>query len=383
MKFLQRWMASRSLAQIRARVSDDPSSTSYAELARAFVTGNDFVEAERVIDEGLSQFPGTAELERLKRLVRSHRLADRTQEVRRRIDQYPTPALFHELVDLYLQCNDPAAAEVACTDWRRLFPGDGGAELAGIKVLLRRFYTERAAADGRSAISGLERVLNRDPGNARGLRLMAEIASRIGALPRALEALEQLAKIVPEDPGVEAWRKSVETALAGPYGKMDLARALREVEESGQFPDPVPSSDQTGSKSAPESRTTRPLDTVRPALVRLSSLSGVRLVVLVRGSAALVRGAASGGAEPIARATRAISVTAKRTTRRMGLGAFIESVIETDTGVLLMRAGESSTAATVVDGVARLDRVRGAIADLAATPPDGDALEAPRRPAHA
>ncbi|HKE01384.1 MAG TPA: tetratricopeptide repeat protein, partial [Planctomycetota bacterium] len=340
---------------------------------RAFVGSNDFDEAERVLEDGLAQFPHAGELERLKRLVRSHQLADRTQEVRRRLEDHPTPAMFHELVDLHLQCGDPAAAEVACADWRRLFPGDAGAELAQIKIGLRRFYAERAAADGRAAIAGLERLLQRDPGHARALRLMAEICSRIGALPRAQEALERLARIVPDDPGVAAWLRAVESALAGPYGKMDLGRALREVEEAGQFPDPVPSSDEVRASNPEKRRPPRQLDAARPALARLARNAGVRLVVLVRGSAALVRGAPNGGAEAVARATRAIGLMARRTTRRMGLGAFVEAVVETDSGVLLMRAGDSSSATAVMDSPANLERVRSAISDLAAAHPIDEA----------
>src|SRR4030095_7594507 len=99
---------------------------------------------------------------------------------------------------------------------------------------------------------------------------------------------------------------------------------------------------------------------------------------LGRAAAARRRGARTRGAERRARAPRSIAVTAKRTTRRMGLGAFIEAVIETDSGAMLMRAGEAATAATVVDGSARIERVRGAITDLASTPADAASIEASR-----
>jgi predicted regulator of Ras-like GTPase activity (Roadblock/LC7/MglB family) len=243
-----------------------------------------------------------------------------------------------------------------------------GADLAAIRVSLERFYTERAAADGRAAIAGLEKLLARDPGHARAIRLMAELASRIGALPKALEALTQLQKIVPDDPSVAAWRKAVEDALAGPFGKVDFARALREVEETGQFPDPVSPSDHL-SKPAAEPRKAKALDAARPTLTRLSRMPGVRLVLLVRGSSALVRGAPAGAAEGMARAMRAIAVTAKRTTRRLGHGTFQTATIEAEGGVLVLHGGEASSSAVVVDGPGRVARVRGPLADLAAAPP--------------
>ena len=372
MGFLNRWLSNRSLSKLRNRLSDTPSIASYADLARAFVTSNDFAAAERALEEGLEMFPSSSELERLRRLVRQNRLADRIHEVRHRIEMQATPNLYHELVDLQLQCNDFGASEQTCSEWRRMFPADSGAELAAIKIALRRFYKDRAASDGKTAIAGLEQLLARDPGHARALRLMAELCSRIGALPRALEALTRLARIVPEDPSVETWRKKVEQALASSRKAVDLNRSLREVEETGHFPDPVPSSEEIQNqqnKNANERRTPRVLDASRPALSRLAKIPGVRLVILVRGSAALVRGARAGGAEGVARATRAIAITAKRTTRRMGLGAFNEVVIDTDDGALVLRAGDPSCAGAVVEKLSHFQSVRDAVADLAAVPP--------------
>ncbi|MBL8692860.1 MAG: tetratricopeptide repeat protein [Planctomycetes bacterium] len=372
MSFLQKWMTSRSLARLRDRVASAPSIATYADLARAFVAANDLTEAERVLDEGLELFPGAGDLERMRRLVKSHKLADRVKEVRRRLDLHPTPALYHELVELQLQCNDPASAEVTVSDWKRLFPADGGAELASIKISLRRFYSERAAADGRAALAGLERLLQRDPGHARALRLMAELCSRIGALPRAVEALNRLSQIVPDDPEVDCWRKTVEEATqSGKHVRVDVSRALREIEETGQFPDPIAPVDDT----LPSPRNTRAdrkapkvLDAARPAFARLAKSAGVRIVVLVRGSAALVRGAPSGAAEGMARATRALSLTSRRLTRRMGLGSFVEAVIETEDGVVVLRGADQASAAAVVDGFQRFQDVRGAVADLASSP---------------
>jgi predicted regulator of Ras-like GTPase activity (Roadblock/LC7/MglB family) len=270
-----------------------------------------------------------------------------------------------------MQCNDFAASELTCSEWRRMFPADSGAELASLKISLRRFYKDRAASDGRAALAGLERLLARDPGHARALRLLAELCSRIGALHMAQEALTRLAQIVPDDPGVEMWRKKVNIALATSPEKMDLNRSLREVEETGQFPDPVPSSDDLEAQSrSHEKKVPRVLDSARPALGRLAKIPGVKLVVLVRGSAALVRGARHGGAEHVARATRAIAVSAKRSTRRMGLGSFNEVVIDTDAGSLLLHAGDPSCAAALVDKSTHMASVRRAIADLAAAPPD-------------
>lgn len=373
MGIFDRWLGKGSVQKMRERVGDAPSIASYADLARAQVAMNDLDGAERILDDGLDAFPSSSELERLRRLVRQHRLGDRIQELRRKLEQQATPTVYHELVDLQLQCNDFNAAAATCSEWKRMFPADSGAELASAKISLRRFYRDRASADGREAIAGLERLLARDPGHARALRLMAELYSRIGALDLALESLTRLAQIVPEDPGVATWRTRVAAALESGKKSVDVGRSLREVEETGQFPDPVPAADEDEERpmghAAREAVSPRVLDSARPALARLAKIPGVRLVVLVRGSAALVRGAEPGQAEPIARATRAIAIAAKRTTRRMGLGAFNEVVIDTEQGALVLRAGDPSSAAAVVDRWSQFQAVRGAVADLAAASP--------------
>lgn len=369
MGLFHRWFQNRNIARVRERVSNAPSIHTYAELARSAVASNDLAEAERILNEGLDVFPSSSELDRLRRLVRQHKLADRTKELKKRIEQHPAPALYHELLDIQLLCNDTANAEITCSEWRRMFPIDAGAELASIRISLARFYKDRAASDGRAAIQGLERLLARDPGHARALRLMAELCSRIGSLTKAREVLNRLAQIVPDDPDVASWRQKVETALQGGPANFDLNRSLREVEETGQFPDPVPTLDEEKArKSTEKEKKPRVLDSARPALAKLSKLPGVRLVILVRGSAALVRGAEPGGAEPVARATRAVAIHAKRTTRRMGLGSFKEATIITDDGSLVICCGEPSTASAIIEKSTQTQTVRGALEDLASAP---------------
>lgn len=373
MGLIQRWFSNRTIKRTRERLGEAPSIHTYAELVRSAVASDDVNEAERILNEGLDVFPSSTELDRLRRLVRQHKLADRLKELRKKIDQHPAPSLYHELVDIQLICNDTTAAELTCSDWRRMFPIDSGAELAGIRVSLARFYKDRAAADGRAAMNGLDRLLARDPGHARALRLMAELCSRIGALSKAKEVLTRLSQIVPDDPDVEAWRQKVESALLSGSPNFDLNRILREVEETGQFPDPVPTlEDEKAKKKIEKDKKPRMLDSARPALAKLSKLPGVRMVVLVRGSAALVRGAQPGAAEPVARATRAVAIHAKRTTRRMGLGTFQEATVDTDNGSLMISCGESATSSAITEKSAPLQSAREALEDLASAPaPNG------------
>ncbi|MBI3820789.1 MAG: tetratricopeptide repeat protein [Planctomycetes bacterium] len=369
MGLLQRWFSTRSRTRIRERANDSPSIHLYAEHTRSAVASNNLAEAERIVNEGLDIFPSSTELDRLRRLVRQQKLADRVREIRKRLDRHPTPALYHELLDIQLLCNDTAAAEVTCSEWRRMFPIDAGAELGNIRIALARFYKDRAAADGRAAISGLEKLLARDPGHARALRLMAELCSRIGSLTKARDVLSRLSQIVPDDPEVGGWREKVDQAIRGGPANFDLNRILREVEETGQFPDPVPTlDDEKANKKEKEEKKPRILDSARPALAKLSKLQGVRLVTLVRGSAALVRGAPTGGAEPVARSTRAVAIHAKRTTRRMGLGTFKEAVIESDNGSLVICCGDPSSASAIVEIASSIGAVRAALEDLASAP---------------
>ena len=172
---------------------------------------------------------------------------------------------------------------------------------------------------------------------------------------------------------METWRKKVEQALASSRKAVDLNRFAARGRGDGALPrSGAPRAEEIQNqqnKNANERRTPRVLDASRPALSRLAKIPGVRLVILVRGSAALVRGARAGGAEGVARATRAIAITAKRTTRRMGLGAFNEVVIDTDDGALVLRAGDPSCAGAVVEKLSHFQSVRDAVADLAAVPP--------------
>jgi hypothetical protein len=87
-------------------------------------------------------------------------------------------------------------------------------------------------------------------------------------------------------------------------------------------------------------------------------------VAYLRGSTALVRGAAKGSGDPFARMTRSLTTVARRSTRRMGFGAFNAGMVESKQGRIVLVSGHDSAAAAETLSSVKPDPFLDALRDL-------------------
>jgi hypothetical protein len=323
---LRKLLSEGRVREARRHLAQEPTPLSYARLAQEHARLGDARAALSVCEEGLGAFPGSAEIARLADRTRGILREDRIAELKAELAQAPRPALWRELVELYLDSGQVGKAEEHAQAWLR-HSGDGESQLLLARTCIERFVADRGRAAGERAFAALDeaqRRLGRDP---RAVRLRLQLCERIGAHGEARRAAAALLELEPGNPELEAQHRRLD-AVAD-EGR-SIEQALREVEKSGLMCGDLRGAPSSGAR-------TRDL---RPTLQHLASFDGIEAALYVRGSTALVQGPKGATAERTARAVRALVQGSRASARRLGLGQIMSVRLEGAFGTLSIAAGE-------------------------------------------
>jgi len=337
MSFLNRILSGGRVRTAARRVAKEPTPAAYAELAQEYAVGGDLEEVLRVTAEGLKLFPGDAELKRLADRTRSLRVESRIKDLQQELRAAPRPAVRKELCELLIEAGRVARAEEVAVEWHQTTKSP---EASYFRALARteRFFADRRRDDGRQAYELVKAAEEALPGDPRPVRLMLQLASRVGAWGDARRSLARLLEHFPGDPALEA---RFRTVIALAEGAKGFEQALREVERTGRLVD-----DEPEKKEASESVG------VRPMLQSLVKEPGVQAAFFARGSTALVQGPKGATAERAARGVREVVAGCRTAARKLGLGAAQSARIEGDFGTLVLVIGEQGSSALWCDGSA-------------------------------
>jgi tetratricopeptide (TPR) repeat protein len=127
----------------------------------------------------------------------------------------------------------------------------------------------------------LQRAVAMAPGDAQARRLLGEVLYRIGAVHGAMEHLQKLQELDPQD-------AELQTLLAHVQGLADrgddIDGLLEDVEAHGSLAHP-------SLAAVPKPQGDEAMARVRDGLAHVADLAGVRKATFIRGSKALVKGA--------------------------------------------------------------------------------------------
>jgi tetratricopeptide (TPR) repeat protein len=326
MNLLRKLLNEGRVREARRRLSAEATPLSYAQLAQEHAKLGDARAALAVCEEGLTAFPGSADLARLADRARGILREGRIAELKTELAQAPRPALWRELAELYLESGQVGKAEEQAQAWLRR-SGDSDAQLMYARALSARFLADRGREAGQRAFDALDEAARRASRDARVFELRLDLCERIGAISDALQAATTLLELTPGQAELEArHRRLAAQADASPT----IEQALREVEKSGVL---------RGGGEAEPAPVGRARD-LRPTLQRLAAQDGVEAALYVRGSTALVQGPKGATAERTARATRALLQHSRASARRLGLGQVMSLRLEGSFGTLSVAAGE-------------------------------------------
>lgn len=335
MKLFARWTAKKRLRDASKALGKDASAENYVALAREYIVAGQTRDVIRICDEGLAAYPGHSELERLAQRARQLYQEDRIRELSLELEAAPRPALYREYCELLLEGGRVQRALEAAERWRAQSE-DPEALYYVAAAHAELFFDGRRSADGLEAYELATRAARGLPQDRRPPRLQFEIARRCGAWEEARRALARLLELMPGNPALESRFRSV---LANCAHAKPLARALHDVERSGQFVD-----------DAPEHAEAAEPDDIRALLKELATPGDVRAAVFLRGGTGLVQGAQGATAERTARAVREALQASRTAARRMALGRPLRIEAEGAFGSLLISPGDLGTAAVWTKG---------------------------------
>ncbi len=182
MKLIRRMKIWKELRRLEARAKEALSPSTLVDLGQVYINMGMIDHSLRVADEGLALFPQSDALKKLKKFAKKTQLNKAIKGLRVRLNKGPTPVLYKEIADLYLELGDFGAVHGTAEECIRRFPDDAGAYLVLAKARLTNFYRDISARDGIEAVRGLEKVVELDSENVKAHKLLAEVLYRVGSV---------------------------------------------------------------------------------------------------------------------------------------------------------------------------------------------------------
>lgn len=357
MHLIQRMKIWKELRRLEQRAREEPSPSTFVDLGQVHINLEMHQKAQRVAEDGLALFPKSTELRQLLECARRGLRKQRAADLRARLTRSPAGKSYRELAMLQIDLGDTAGLHATCQEWSVRFPGDPGAWLVLGQARLLGFYRDLAAREGHEAVRCLERAVQMDGDDVQARRLLAEVLYRIGAVQRAVDHLQVMRSLKPDDPEISALLQHV--ANLADHGD-DVDALLGEVEEHGCLANPSlaavvarPQQDETMSRA-------------RDSLTHVAGLPGVRKAAFIKGTRALVKGAIRDGKDPFLRVARVVAKAAHRFARRLDIGSASKSIVDGDFGHVCVCVYGEVLAAVQCDHGTDLDHVLAELQEIVA-----------------
>lgn len=355
MKLFRRILARNRIQSARRRLAKEPSPRHYADLAQEYAILGRTREVQDTCEEGLTVFPGSAELLRLRDRARRFEREERMVALKRQLTEAPRPALWNEMCEIQLESGRLARAEEYAEEWLRA-TGEPEAKLMVARILVDRFFADRGRELGQRTHDALDKLSVALPSDARPLRLRLAFFARIGAWSEARKTCAQLLQLAPGDPTLEGRYRVLDAhGTEGP----SVAHALIAVERTGRFADEPELDVQQGQHLPPGQQGQYGTGgDIRPLLRDLAAEPDVSAALYVRGSTVLVQGPRGATAERTARTVHSILTTSRTAGRKLGLGQVFQVHIEGDFGTLAIAGGDMDAGALWCNGILSRGRER-------------------------
>ncbi len=361
MKLIRKLKIWKELKRLETRVRENPVPSTFVDLGQVYINLGMNERTLQLAEEGLALFPRSEELRKLRRFAKKTRLNAKIKDLRSRLDRGPQPRLYRELATLYLEQGDFDAVQSLTDECLQCFPEDDGTLLVLAKARLTSFYRDLIAQDGLEAIHCLQRVIALDPEHLRAHRMLAELLYRVGAAPSAVQHLEILTSLVPDDKEVQEMLE--DARRASPFVE-DLETLFQRVEDDGAMATSPVKGDRGPRRDAMPDKAT--LNRVRDSLAQVADCAGVRKAAYIRGSKALVKGDIRDGKDSFLRIARVVSKASQRAARRMDIGTFNKGALEGPFGQICLCSYGEVVAAVLCDPGTDVDRVLAELQELVA-----------------
>ena len=354
MNLIQKLKIRQELKRLEARVHESPSPSTFIDLGQVYINLGMLDRTVTLADEGLALFPQSAELRKLRKFAKKNQLSARIAELRTAMTKSPSPHVYSELADVYLELGDMDAVHGLTEECIRRFPQDTGAYLVQARASLTAFYRDLSARAGIAAVESIRKALKIDVRDAKAHKLMADVCYRVGALGTARRHLDELVRLGAADEEV----RSMQAACTEASGDDDLDALFHRAEFKGGL---------ARGAGGVDGRSGDPLKSARDALTGIMQIPGVTKAVYIVGAKALVRGDVSGGDDPFLRLVRVMSRAAHRAARRMDIGNFNKGVVDGSFGRICLCSFGDALAAVQCEALSSVEAVLEQLQELVAS----------------
>ncbi|MCA8956243.1 MAG: hypothetical protein KDC87_09215 [Planctomycetes bacterium] len=359
MKLFQRLKIWKELKRLEAKVHENPSPSTYVDLGQVYLNMEMTDHTVRVADEGLSLFPNSEELRKLRKFAQKAQLNAKIKDLRVRLNKSASPKIYKELADQYLELGDFGAVQGIAEECIRRFPEDAGAYFVLAKARLTNFYRDMSSRDGLDAVRGLQRVVDLERKNTKALKMLAEVLIRVGALDDANEYLQRAKKLMPSDRETESLLREAQN---GKRMQGSIDSMFHHVEERGTMVNASIAADKPQPRVAAEEA----IGTVRDYLAQLVEVDGVIKACYIKGSKAMVKGDIRDGNDGFLRVVRVVAKAAQRVSRRMDIGNFSKASIDGEFGHICVCSFGDVVAALQCEFGTPVDRLLADLQELVA-----------------
>lgn len=311
--------------------------------ARARMAANDFDRAQRIVADGLRDYPDAEPLRELELTLRRAQARAGMKSLRERIVEGDEPRAYEELIALYLELGMQAEARKEALTYATAHPDLDAPHLLIGEMSLQTFLDQLQARDAHTAHQRLVRAAALNPHAVRPRLLLAELYYCVGADQALRRVAQSLEEIAPDDPLIEPLLACVQD-LEPSSGSESIQGRFERVEVDGELHRDLstwPVSQRRARKVHMDE------DRARRAAEALVGQGAAAEVVLLQRNGELLAhaeqpiadeavseeatGAESGGLVDVA---RVVSRTVSRYAHDLDLGAFRRCTIQGEFGLV-------------------------------------------------
>ncbi len=359
MNLLKRFRLTRELGNLERKARENPSPSTFIDLAQVYINLGWPDHTLRVAEEGLLLFPRSKELRKVFRHARRQVLENKVKDLSSRIGENPDPKVYRELAEAYHSLGDRVSFLRVCEECLKRHPDDVPVRVLAAREKLKGFMKELKAQDGIEALADFLAVLDLEPDHVETHRFLGEFLYQIGAHSLSYHHLNRVVELGKADPEV---RRILESIGKPDDSEADPTRLLYEVEAKGRLPFRI----SVSETKLPGMASAKTLRVIREGLAAIIAIEGVQKAAYIRGSKALVKGEIRSGKDPFLKTIRIVAKASQRAVRRMDLGNFSKGTVEGGFGNLCICSFGDVCAAVQCRRSAAVERILQELQNLVA-----------------
>ena len=194
------------LRKAREKYRAQPEEKGAVKVAKLLLTLGRGREALRSIKESRRLFPTSSMVNSTYLTVKRHQAKMTLAKTKRSLKRNKSVGDFLKASDLYRTLGEFGKAFDCLKKADQLYPDHWGVHLTRAKVYFSRFREQRGASDSARCLEHLRQARELNPQNYQTLLHLAIVASQLGMLDDANEAVDAILAMVPTDPRALAIR---------------------------------------------------------------------------------------------------------------------------------------------------------------------------------